>query len=62
MNKVAIVACSNGQEREYESQNNELVEILKSNGKDVVLSNCLYAKRGVFQGTPKERADELMRT
>lgn len=61
MNKVAIVACSNGQEREYESQNNELVEILKSNGKDVVLSNCLYAKRGVFQGTPKERADELMR-
>lgn len=61
MNKVAIVACSNGQEREYESQNNELVKILKSNGKDVVLSNCLYAKRGVFQGTPKERADELMR-
>lgn len=61
MNKVAIVACSNGQEKEYESQNNELVEILKSNGKDVVLSNCLYAKRGVFQGTPKERADELMR-
>lgn len=61
MNKVAIVACSNGQEKEYESQNNELVEILKSNGKDVVLSNCLYAKRGIFQGTPKERADELMR-
>ena len=61
MNKVAIVACSNGQEREYESQNNELVEILKSNGKDVVLSNCLYAKRGVFQGTPQERAGELMR-
>lgn len=28
MNKVAIVACSNGQEKEYESQNNELVEIL----------------------------------
>lgn len=27
----------------------------------MVLSNCLYAKRGVFQGTPKERADELMR-
>lgn len=61
MNKVAIVACSNGQEKEYESQNNELVEILKSNGKDVVLSNCLYAKRDVFQGTPQERAGELMR-
>ncbi len=42
MNKIVIVACSNGQEIEYEYQNNELVEILKLNERDVVLSNCLY--------------------
>ena len=61
MNKAAIVACSNGQDREHEYQNNELVEILKHHGKDVELSRCLYAKRGIFQGSPQERAGELMR-
>lgn len=61
MSKVAIVACSNGQEIRYQYQNRDLVEFLKAHGNNVIVSEFLYAKRNVFQGTPKERADELMR-
>jgi len=61
MKKVAIVACSNGQSREYEGQNTELIRILKNRATDVVCSNCIYEKDGIFPGSVTERAGELMR-
>lgn len=61
MNKVAIVACSNGQSREYEKQNIELVKYLENKSIDVVCSTCIYEKDGIFPGTITERAGELMR-
>lgn len=61
MNKVSIVACSNGQEAESKSQNDELISILKSVFDEVLISDCLYARRNVFQSSPEKRAAELMR-
>lgn len=61
MGKVAIVACSNGQSREYENQNIELVGFLEKQGLEVLLSDCIYEKDGVFPGTVSERASQLMR-
>lgn len=61
MKKAAIVACSNGQSREYENQNIELVKFLTSQSIDVTCSTCIYEKDGVFPGTIVERAEELMR-
>lgn len=61
MKTVGIVACSNGQKAELKNQNEELINYLKSLGNKVVLSKCIYEKNGVFSGTGKERAGELMR-
>lgn len=61
MKKVAIVACSNGQSREYENQNTELVRFFENHSIDVVQSTCIYEKDGIFPGTIVERASELMK-
>ncbi len=61
MKTVGIVACSNGQKAEFINQNEELIKYLQSIGSKVVLSNCIYEKCGVFSGTAKERAYELMK-
>ena len=61
MKKVAIVACSNGQSREYESQNIELVKFFEAHSIEVVRSVCIYEKDGIFPGTIAERAEELMK-
>ncbi len=61
MKTVGIVACSNGQKMELKKQNEELVNYLESIGNKVILSNCIYEKDGVFSGSGKERAAELMR-
>lgn len=61
MKKVAIVACSNGQSREFENQNIELVRFFENHSIDVVQSNCIYEKDGIFPGTIAERSSELMR-
>ncbi|MDO4491504.1 MAG: LD-carboxypeptidase [Lachnospiraceae bacterium] len=61
MNKVAIVACSNGQKREYEKQITELVEWFEKHAIEVQCSPCIYEQDGVFPGTVKERADALMK-
>ena len=61
MKKVAIVACSNGQSREYENQNIELVRFFENHSIDVVQSTCIYEKKGIFPGTIAERAEELMK-
>lgn len=61
MKKVAMVACSNGQSREYENQNIELVRFFENHSIDVVRSACIYEKDGIFPGTIAERAGELMK-
>lgn len=61
MKKVGIVACSNGQNLEYKNQNDMLIEFLKEQNFEVKCSNHIYVKNSVFQGTPKERASELMK-
>ena len=60
-NSVGIVACSDAQKPEWKEQNQRLIEILKKSGKNVLISNCIYEKNGVFSGTGKERANELMK-
>ena len=58
---VGIVACSDAQKPDWKEQNQRLIEILKKSGKNVLVSNCIYEKNGVFSGTGKERANELMK-
>ena len=59
--KAAIVACSDGQKREYSDQNTELLHFLEKQGMDMVCSKCIYEKQGVFPGTVEERASQLMK-
>ncbi len=61
MKSVGIVACSDAQKIEWASQNKSLIEFLEQNGKNVLVSNCIYEKRGAFSGTGKERANQLMK-
>lgn len=58
---VGIVACSNALKMECQEDIQQLVEFLEKSGKQVILSKCIYEKNGIFSGTGKERADELMR-
>ena len=58
---VGIVACSDAQKSEWKEQNQRLIEILEKSGKNVLVSNCIYEKNGVFSGVGKERANELMK-
>jgi len=60
MKKVGIVACSNGQKREYEEQIKNLEMTLLAMNLQPVFSQYIYEKESVFSGTAKERADALM--
>ena len=60
MKKVGIVACSDAQKEECRGRNEELVRFLKSIDREPILSSCIYAAEGVFSGTPKARAGQLM--
>ena len=60
MKKAAITACSNALQPQYRSQIGELSAFLRSIGIETELSGCIYSE-GVFSGTPRERAEELMR-
>ena len=60
MKKVGIVACSDAQKEEYRERNEELVRFLESIDYEPILSSCIYAAEGVFSGTPKARAEQLM--
>ena len=59
--KVGITACSDGQLKEWEKQNEELETILCEQGIEVVFAKHIYAKEDSFSGTDKERAEDLMR-
>lgn len=58
--KVAIVACSDGLDISQRDVVDELVNILKSFGLKVVLSDYIYKKESVFSGTAEEKATALM--
>lgn len=59
--KVGITACSDGQLKEWEKQNDELETILYEQGIEAVFAIHIYAKEDSFSGTDKERAEDLMR-
>ena len=59
--KVGITACSDGQLKEWEKQNEELETILYEQGIEAVFAIHIYAKEDSFSGTDKERAEDLMR-
>lgn len=59
--KVAIIACSNGLDKSKKLKIDELEKNLKSINLNVTLSNVIYKKDSVFNGSGKERADELMK-
>ena len=62
MKKVGIVACSDAHKEKYRKQNEELIRFLESNGIRTVISSCIYEKNdSIFSGSPKEKADQLMR-
>lgn len=60
MRKVAIVACSNGQSKENEISNKELVNFFEEHSIEVRCSDYIYEKDGLFSGTIDERASQLM--
>ena len=59
--KVGIVACSNGQRKEWKEQNEQLVDVLNIMGIEAVLSPHIMSKTDEFSGTDEERAADLMK-
>ena len=59
--KVGISACSDGQLKEWEKQNEELETILYEQGIEATFAKHIYAKKDGYSGTDKERAEDLMR-
>ncbi|NFS28883.1 LD-carboxypeptidase [Clostridium botulinum] len=59
--KVGIIACSNGVDKSMELKMNELKRTLNFIGLNVIFSNTIYKKYSVFNGSGKERANELMK-
>ena len=61
MKKAAIAACSNARQSKYRQETEDLTAFLKSVGIYPVLSDCIYSDDGVFSGTPRQRAAQLMK-
>ena len=61
MKKAAIAACSNARQSKYRQETEDLTDFLKSVGIYPVLSDCIYSDYGVFSGTPRQRAAQLMK-
>ena len=59
--RVGISACSDGQLKEREKQNEDLGTILYEQGIEAVFAKHIYAEKDSFNGTDKERAEDLMR-
>ena len=60
MKKVGIVCCSNGQKRANENDIKVLEKTLRDIDVEVVFSEYIYERDGVFCGSAKERAQALM--
>lgn len=58
--RVGIVCCSNGQERNWSAKMELLVKSMKEIGLEPVLSNFIYEKEDGAAGTAMERAEALM--
>ena len=58
--KAGLVSCSNGQHPQQQEKINQLIRILEKMGMECVQAEHLYARDGVFGGTPKELAQDLM--
>ena len=64
MNKkitAAIVACSNGIDRENEGLILTLIDTLENMGINIKLGDFIYKKDSIFNGNNKEKAEELMK-
>ena len=61
MKKAAIAACSNARQSKYRQETEELTAFMQSIGIQTELSDCIYSDDGVFSGTPRERAAQLMK-
>ena len=59
--KIGIVCCSNGQKKSNIEKINNLERTLVNMGLYPVFSDYIYEKEDVFCGTPKERAEALMK-
>ncbi len=59
--KIGLSACSDGHIKEWEYQVDELVQVLKDFGMEVVLAPHIKVKVDAFSGTDEERAADLMR-
>ena len=58
--QAGIVSCSNGQLPERKNEIDELFRMLSEAGICPVEAAHLYARDGVFSGTARERAEDLM--
>ena len=58
--KVALVACSNGQPEKQREKIEQLTNTLMGINLIPILSNHIYVRESVFNGTGKERAESLM--
>ncbi|WP_294406247.1 S66 peptidase family protein [uncultured Clostridium sp.] len=58
---VGIVACSNGLNENMKEKISELIKALDEMGLTAYMSENIYRKRSVFNGTGKEKADALMK-
>ena len=61
MKRAAIAACSNARQSKYRQETEDLTAFLESIGIQAELSDCIYSDDGVFSGTPRERAAQLMK-
>lgn len=60
-NCAALVCCSNARPRKEEKKIEKLICFLRGMGFSVLPGELLYERQGVFGGTGRERAKELMR-
>ena len=61
MKTVGIAACSNALTSSMKDKIQDLVSFLEESGNQVIKSNCIFEKDGVFSGTGEEKAEELMK-
>lgn len=59
--KIALVACSNAIPESDRHKIDRLCDILRKMGLHPMLSDYIFAKSGVYAGTPQQRADAVNR-
>ncbi|URZ86717.1 S66 family peptidase [Floricoccus penangensis] len=61
MKSIAIVACSNPLSLSSKESNEKLFELLRNDGRNLLISKCIYEEKNGFSSSGKERAYELMK-